>query len=93
MTSKIRSERLRLARLLGTHKKEQWDALKAEFDFRCVRCQTDQMNVEKDHIIPLYQGGSDSIDNIQHLCARCNSSKGPENFDWAAYRRIHGFED
>jgi 5-methylcytosine-specific restriction endonuclease McrA len=29
----------------------------------------------KDHIIPLSLGGNDSIENIQAVCYRCNSSK------------------
>lgn len=91
MSSEIRNQRMRLAKLLGTHKKEQWEALKAEFGNRCVRCGTDEYNVERDHITPIYQGGSDSIENIQPLCARCNCSKGPETFNWANYRRLNGF--
>jgi 5-methylcytosine-specific restriction endonuclease McrA len=83
MTNKeIRRERLRRARLKGTHTREEWLALKHKFQNRCVRCGTDEYNVERDHIIPLYQDGSDSIDNIQPLCARCNCSKGPEDIDW-----------
>lgn len=41
----------------------------------------------KDHVIPLYQGGSDGVDNIQPLCVECNSSKGAEDFHWLAYRK------
>ena len=82
-----RSVRLREARRKGSHTKDQWLLLKTEFDLKCVRCLTNECNVEKDHIIPLYQGGSDSIENIQPLCAYCNSSKGPETFNWKVYRR------
>ena len=29
-----------------------------------------------DHIIPLKRGGTDTLDNVQLACKRCNSSKG-----------------
>jgi 5-methylcytosine-specific restriction endonuclease McrA len=70
-----RSERLRLARQRGKHTVEQWEALKAYFDHTCVRCNEPSMNVEKDHIVPLYLDGSDAIENIQPVCAKCNASK------------------
>jgi 5-methylcytosine-specific restriction endonuclease McrA len=49
--------------------------------------------LERDHIVPIYQGGSDAITNIQPLCKRCNCAKGPETTDWAQRRREHGFEE
>ena len=49
----------------------------------CVRCEgkSGYTFLSKDHITPLYQGGSNSIKNLQPICPFCNASKGPENFD------------
>jgi 5-methylcytosine-specific restriction endonuclease McrA len=91
--SQKRGLRLRAARALGTHTDEQWRALCAEFDHRCVRCGLHGRRLERDHITPIYQGGSDGIDNLQPLCATCNSSKGPESANWVVYRRAHGSEE
>lgn len=88
-----RARRLVAARKKGTHTKEQWEAIKAEFYGRCVRCGLRGYHLDRDHIIPLYQGGSDGIDNIQPLCAWCNASKGPESFNWVHLRREHGWPE
>lgn len=58
--------------------------MKVFFRNTCCKCfgESKLVNVEKDHIIPLYQGGSNHITNLQPLCARCNSSKGKENIDY-----------
>ena len=87
-----RNARLRQARLLGTHTQAEWEFLKSKYQYRCVRCGTDRYAVERDHIRPLYQGGSDAIANIQPLCARCNASKGPENYNWAEHRDKYGWD-
>ncbi len=88
-----RRRRLEAARALGTHTIEEWQALCVEFDYRCVRCGASCEKIHKDHVLPLYQGGSDSVDNLQPLCRRCNCAKGPETTNWAVYRRTHGFGD
>lgn len=90
--SRLRSARLRASRSLGAHTQEEWEALKLEFYFRCVRCGADDVTLERDHVVPVYQGGCDCILNIQPVCAWCNTKKGPETFNWAAYRRAHGFD-
>lgn len=91
--SQIRRLRLKLARLRGQHTPEEWQALQVEFGGRCVRCGVAGMHLDRDHIKPIYQGGSDGIDNIQPLCACCNASKGPEDFNWCEHRRRFGFEE
>jgi 5-methylcytosine-specific restriction endonuclease McrA len=90
---RIRRERMTAARTKGTHTPEEWNELKRFFGHRCVRCGRSDMALERDHIIPVYQGGSDGIDNIQPLCAPCNASKGPENFNWAYHRKLNGWWD
>ena len=78
-----RAIRLADARKKGTHSKLEWELLKVVCGHVCVSCggSSGLLNLEKDHIIPLYQGGSDSIDNIQPSCAKCNASKGSDCAD------------
>lgn len=83
----LRKERMAKARLLGRHTPEQWNALQAEFGGHCVRCWTTDYGLERDHIIPIYQGGSDGIENIQPVCPPCNRQKGPETTNWKEIRR------
>ena len=59
---------------MGSHTLEEWNNLKIEFDNRCAFCRKKKL-LTKDHIIPLSEGGTDYIDNIQPLCRNCNSKK------------------
>jgi len=87
-----RKKRLAAARLLGTHTKNEWESLKKSLDFRCAKCGEKGWHLDKDHIVPLYLGGSDGIDNIQPLCAPCNARKGPDTTNWKAMRMEYGFD-
>lgn len=59
-----------------------WEFLKREFDGCCVKCKSTELPVEQDHILPRYLGGSDAIENIQPLCAKCNVSKTNDSIDY-----------
>lgn len=78
-----RSDRLAKARSKGRHTKKEWEEMVAFFGL-CVRCEnpTAENKYCKDHIIPVYQGGDDSIRNLEPMCITCNASKGPDTTDW-----------
>lgn len=75
-----RSQRLSEARKRGRHTPEEWEALLQVFGRRCLKCGATS-SIVKDHITPIYQGGSDSIDNLQPLCNACNGRKGSDTTD------------
>lgn len=79
-----RSERLSEARKKATHTKDEWEEMRLFFG-ECVKCGNKE-DLVKDHIIPIYQGGSDGLDNLQPLCRKCNASKGADSTD---YRSIY----
>lgn len=47
--------------------------------YRCRACRAllglRRRDAHVDHIVPIAQGGSSSMDNLQTLCAACHSSK------------------
>lgn len=84
--SGTRSERLSAARQLGTHTKEEWNFIVDICKNSCVKCHAKSDGLVggslcKDHITPVYAGGSDGIENLQPLCRNCNSSKGSDQTD------------
>lgn len=82
-----RRERLAADRKLGTHTESEWIQLVCESGGQCVRCMNLCVSLEKDHIIPIYKGGSEAISNLQPLCKKCNRSKGSETINWVLLRR------
>jgi 5-methylcytosine-specific restriction endonuclease McrA len=58
---------------------------------RRARCTNPYCNkVERltiDHVVPLSQGGTDNIHNLQLLCRACNTAKGDRIIDYRKLRR------
>ena len=71
------NRRARIAKSEGFHTTGEWELLKKQFGFRCVICKKSEPEIKltRDHIIPISRGGSNWIENIQPLCAKCNSIK------------------
>jgi 5-methylcytosine-specific restriction endonuclease McrA len=68
----------------GSHTEDEWEQLKAFYDYQCLQCGKKEPDIKltRDHVIPLTQGGTDFIDNIQPLCVRCNSKKNNKHIDY-----------
>lgn len=64
----------RLKQAGGSHTQEQWEALKAKYNYKCAHCG-EKKKLVRDHILEVCLGGSDDITNIQPLCYKCNFQK------------------
>ncbi|MCR4330021.1 MAG: HNH endonuclease [Candidatus Roizmanbacteria bacterium] len=81
---------------IGSHSQEDWESLKKGYNHTCLCCNKREPDIclTEDHIISLYDGGSDYIENIQPLCKSCNSKKNiksinfKEEYEYANLQRL-----
>ncbi len=68
----------------GRISQSRWKALCEKYDNRCLCCggKGDYTTLVKDHVTPVVQGGSNTIDNIQPLCKKCNNIKADKYIDF-----------
>jgi 5-methylcytosine-specific restriction endonuclease McrA len=80
----VRTRRNRKYQAEGSHSEAEWEALKAKYNYTCLKCGRcePEITLTRDHVIPITQGGSDWITNIQPLCHTCNSSKNNKSIDY-----------
>lgn len=58
----------------------------ALYGSRCLCCGAETI-LTVDHVVPLFMGGSDLLDNKQPLCKSCNSRKGVKTVDYRVVLR------
>lgn len=79
----VHRARARRAGVSGAFTAQEWLAVCEQHGNRCAACGA-QRRLTIDHIIPIAQGGSNDISNIQPLCAACNRKKSNKTIDYRA---------
>lgn len=81
---KFHNYRARQKQVVATLTAQEWLDLKARYDFRCLCCgkQEPETKLTLDHVIPISQGGTNTVDNVQPLCPSCNFKKGTQITDY-----------
>ena len=65
---------------LGSHDYIQLKTLREKQHHRCAVCKIAfAKKYHKDHIVPLFLGGTNFIENIQFLCQTCNTQKNKKD--------------
>lgn len=65
----------------GSYTAQEWYALCAKYDNKCLRCG-EKKKLTPDHVIPVSKGGTSYISNIQPLCFNCNAWKKDKTIDY-----------
>jgi len=65
--------------LIATLTKEQWEAIKNEFDNCCAYCG-EKKPLTQDHFVPVSKDGEYTTNNIIPACSKCNCNKFNNSF-------------
>lgn len=60
---------------------KEWESVLKQTNYMCIACEEELANTV-DHVIPLSCGGTNTYDNIQPMCIRCNLKKGKRVVDF-----------
>lgn len=60
----------------------EWEFLKEQCDHRCLRCGKMGVDLVRDHVVALVNGGTNGPENIQPLCRCCNARKQDRTEDY-----------
>ena len=67
---------------VGIITEKEWKDLLEKYNHMCLRCGRNDVPLTLDHIIPIANQGSNTIDNAQPLCRSCNSHKRIKTIDY-----------
>lgn len=71
----------------GTYSDQAWDQKLADYGGRCAYCA--DLATERDHVLPLCRGGSNTLDNVVPCCRQCNARKGTRTLaEWLAEKGL-----
>lgn len=74
----------RLVRVPSTLTKQQWEDIKAAYDYRCAYCWQRPQRLAREHQTPISRGGANTAANVVPACQSCNSRKGVKTLlEWA----------
>jgi 5-methylcytosine-specific restriction endonuclease McrA len=76
------TRKARLAGNGGDLTVEEWYAILDFYGYKCLCCGRDDVKLTIDHVIPIFNGGRHSADNVQPLCGPCNSRKKDKHIDY-----------
>ena len=68
----------------GSYTGDEWKILVKSMGSCCLSCGEagTWRTLTVDHVVPISEGGTNNIGNIQPLCGACNSSKGTKKTDY-----------
>lgn len=70
---------------------DEWIVVCEKYGNRCLRCNKEGV-LSPDHVLPFTCGGSNTIDNIQPLCKKCNVTKNNMHIDYRPESEYRGIE-
>lgn len=73
----------------GSFTADEWQALCDWFGNKCLACGA--LKITIDHVVPIVQGGTNGIENLQPLCGSCNASKNDRMIDYRNPDRLAAF--
>lgn len=72
---RIQAQTAATERLRGRAAMDRSARIKLRDNYTCRECVRVTSAIEVDHIVPLWQGGPDTDDNLQCLCIDCHAAK------------------
>jgi 5-methylcytosine-specific restriction endonuclease McrA len=72
----------RIYNIEGQVTAEEWESLKERYGYQCLCCHTGDIVLVPDFIISWSNKGTNTIENVQPLCPKCNKLKGRRQYDY-----------